>query len=168
MKSRMRWVEDIVHIGYRTGANGIWWKTLRDRDHLEKLGSYGRITLKCIFWLIHIIYMTPGQKSGKKLTNEKPNGFIAHQVNMGLHRRRIIAMYWYTVPQSIVFGSITLPTDSSQFILMWFHIVCKINKAAPAKACYQSCTKFRTLVEHAKKFSGIITHYFNSSVWRTA
>ena len=82
----MRWVEHIAHMGDWRGANGVGWKTLRDRDHLENLGPYGMITLKCFFWLIHIIYMTPGQQSGKKLTNEKPNGFIACQVNMGLQR----------------------------------------------------------------------------------
>jgi hypothetical protein len=52
-------------MGDRSGANVIWWKTLRDTDHLENLGPYGRITLKWIFWHIHIIGMTPGQQSGK-------------------------------------------------------------------------------------------------------
>jgi hypothetical protein len=62
---RMRWVEHIAHMWDRRGANDILWKTLRDRDHLENPGPYGRITLKCIFWLIHIICITPGQQSGK-------------------------------------------------------------------------------------------------------
>jgi hypothetical protein len=58
-------VKYIAHIGNRIGANGIWWKSLRDRYHLENLGPYGRITLKWLFWHIHIIHMTPGQLSGK-------------------------------------------------------------------------------------------------------
>ena len=87
----------------------------------------------------------------KKLTNEHPNGFIACQVNMGLHRQCIIATYWYTARQYCPWFH-----NTSQFILMWFHTVCKINKAAPGKTGYQSCIKLQTLVEHAKKFSGII------------
>jgi hypothetical protein len=66
MKSRrMRWVEQIAHMGDRRGANIIWWKTVRDRHHLENLGPYGRIILKWIFWLLHIFRMTPGQQSRK-------------------------------------------------------------------------------------------------------
>jgi len=66
MKSRrMRWMEHIAHMGDRRDANIIWWKTLRDRDHLENPGPYGRIILKWIFWLIHIFCMTPGHQSGK-------------------------------------------------------------------------------------------------------
>jgi hypothetical protein len=38
---------------------------------------------------------------------------------------------------------------------MWFHTVCKINKAAPGETGYQSFIKLRTLVENARKFSGI-------------
>jgi hypothetical protein len=52
-------------MGDRKGAKGFWWKNLGDRDHLEDLGLYGRITLKCIFRLIQIIHMTAGQQSGK-------------------------------------------------------------------------------------------------------
>jgi hypothetical protein len=34
----------------------------------------------------------------QKLTNEEPNGFMTHQVKMGLHMQQIIPMYWYTTP----------------------------------------------------------------------
>jgi len=40
-------------------------ENLGDRDHLEDVGLYGRITLNSIFRLIQIIHMTPGQQSGK-------------------------------------------------------------------------------------------------------
>jgi hypothetical protein len=52
-------------MGDRRGANAFWWKKLGDRDHLEDLGLYGRITLKWILRLIQIVHMTPGQQSGK-------------------------------------------------------------------------------------------------------
>jgi hypothetical protein len=52
-------------MGDRRGANGFWWKNLWDRDHLEDLGLYGRITLKLIFRLIQIIHTSAGQQSGK-------------------------------------------------------------------------------------------------------
>jgi len=42
---------------------GFWWKNMGDRDHLEVLSLYGRITLKWIFRLIQVIHMTPGQQS---------------------------------------------------------------------------------------------------------
>jgi hypothetical protein len=58
-------MEHIAHMGDRRGANGIWWKTLRDTDHLKNQGPYGRIILKWIFWLINNIGVTPGQQSGK-------------------------------------------------------------------------------------------------------
>jgi hypothetical protein len=56
----MKWAGHIAHMGDRRGANGFWWKTLRDSDHLEDLGLYGRITLKWIFRLIQNNCMTPG------------------------------------------------------------------------------------------------------------
>jgi hypothetical protein len=70
----MRRAGQIAHVGDRRGANGFWRKNLGERDHLEDLGLYGRITLKWIIKLIEIIHMTPGQQSGKKLTTEEPNG----------------------------------------------------------------------------------------------
>ena len=30
---------------------GLWWKNLRERDHLQNLGEDGRITLK---WIVKI------------------------------------------------------------------------------------------------------------------
>jgi hypothetical protein len=63
--SRMRMAGHIAQMGDKRSANGFWWKNLGDRDHLEDLGLYGRITLKWIIRLIHIIHMTPGQQSGK-------------------------------------------------------------------------------------------------------
>jgi hypothetical protein len=62
---RMRRVGHVAHMGDRRGANGFWRRKLGDRDHLEDLCLYGRITLKWIFRLIQIIHMTLGQQSGK-------------------------------------------------------------------------------------------------------
>jgi len=70
---------------------------------------------------------------------------------MGLHRQQIIATYWYTAPQYCPWFH-----NTSQFILMWVHTACKINKAASAKLVIKHVSKLQTLVEHAKKFSGII------------
>jgi len=61
----MRRTEQIAHTVDRRSPNSFWWKNLRDEDHLEDLGLYGRITLKCVFSLIQIIHMTPQQQSGK-------------------------------------------------------------------------------------------------------
>jgi hypothetical protein len=33
-------------MGEKRGACRIWWANLRERDHLEDIGMYGRITLK--------------------------------------------------------------------------------------------------------------------------
>jgi hypothetical protein len=52
-------------MGDRRGANGFWWKKMRDREQLEAPGLYGRITLKWIFRLIQIMHMSPGQQSRK-------------------------------------------------------------------------------------------------------
>jgi hypothetical protein len=52
-------------MGDRRGANGFWGKNLGDRDHLEYLGLYTRITLKWICRVIQIIHITAGQQSGK-------------------------------------------------------------------------------------------------------
>jgi len=52
---------------------------------------------------------------------------------------------------------------------MWFdHGLQKINIAGPGENGYQSCIKPWPMVENAKNFSGLITHYNNSSVSRTA
>jgi hypothetical protein len=70
---RMGRAGHIAHMGDRRGANSSWWRKLGDGDHLEEPGLYGRITLKWIFRLIHIIHLTRGQQSAK-LTVEQPNG----------------------------------------------------------------------------------------------
>jgi hypothetical protein len=49
---RMRRAGHIAHMGDRRGANVFWWKNVGDRDYLEDVHLYGRITLKWIFWLI--------------------------------------------------------------------------------------------------------------------
>jgi len=52
----------------------------------------------------------------------------------------------------MVLGPITLPTESSQLILMWFDYgMQKINIAGPGEAGYQSCIKLWPMVEHAQK-----------------
>jgi hypothetical protein len=42
----------IAHMGDVRGVKGFWWKTVRDRDHVEDLSIYGWITLKWIFRVI--------------------------------------------------------------------------------------------------------------------
>jgi hypothetical protein len=49
IKSRTRWVEHVARMGEKRGACRIWWGNLRERDHLEDIGMYGRIILKLIF-----------------------------------------------------------------------------------------------------------------------
>ena len=51
--------------GRQERCKRFWWKNLGNRDHVEYLRLYGRITLEWIFRLIQIIHMTPGQQSGK-------------------------------------------------------------------------------------------------------
>jgi hypothetical protein len=72
--SSMKREGHIAHMGHRRGANGFWWKNLKDRDRLEDLGPYGRMTLKWIVRLIQIIHMTRGQQRGKNFTIEDPTG----------------------------------------------------------------------------------------------
>jgi len=64
-KSRRMRRGHIAYMGDKRGANCISWKNVGDRDHLEDVGLYGRITLNTIFRLIQIIHMTLGQQSGK-------------------------------------------------------------------------------------------------------
>jgi hypothetical protein len=59
---RMRRVGHIAHMGDRRGAKGFWWKNLGEREHLEDLGVYERITLKWISRFIQIILMTIKQQ----------------------------------------------------------------------------------------------------------
>jgi hypothetical protein len=35
--------------GRREVHTGFWWRNLREGEHLEDLGLYGRIILKCMF-----------------------------------------------------------------------------------------------------------------------
>jgi len=46
IKSRTRWVGHVARMGKRRGACRIWWGNLRERNHLEDIGMYGRIILK--------------------------------------------------------------------------------------------------------------------------
>jgi hypothetical protein len=45
MKSRMRWAEQAARMEKRRDADRIWWRNLRERDHLEELDIYGSIIL---------------------------------------------------------------------------------------------------------------------------
>jgi hypothetical protein len=62
---RMRRAGHTAHMGEKRGVKCFWWKNMGDRDHLEDLGLYGRITLKWILRLIQITHKTEGQQSGK-------------------------------------------------------------------------------------------------------
>jgi hypothetical protein len=42
-------IGNVAHVGDRKDAYGIWWGDLRERDHLEDLGTGGRIILKWVF-----------------------------------------------------------------------------------------------------------------------
>jgi len=43
---RMRWAGHVAHVGGRRGVYRLWWGNLRERDHLEDPGVYGRIILR--------------------------------------------------------------------------------------------------------------------------
>jgi len=62
-------------------------------------------------------------------------------------------MYRYKRRHSNVLGSITLPRESSQLILMWFDYgMQKINTAGPGEGGHESCIKHWPMVEHVKRF----------------
>jgi hypothetical protein len=45
IKSTMRWAGQVARMGKRRDADRIWWRNLRERDHVEELDIYGRIIL---------------------------------------------------------------------------------------------------------------------------
>jgi len=45
----MRWAGHVARMGRGEPYKGFWWKTLRERDHLEDPGVDGRIILRFIF-----------------------------------------------------------------------------------------------------------------------
>jgi hypothetical protein len=46
---RMRWAGHVARMGERRGVCSVWWRDLREKDHLEDPGVDGRITEKWIF-----------------------------------------------------------------------------------------------------------------------
>jgi hypothetical protein len=46
---RKRWAGHVARMGSIKVHTVIWWGNLRERDHLEDPGVYGRIILECIF-----------------------------------------------------------------------------------------------------------------------
>ena len=87
MKSRrMRWMEHIAHMEDRRGANGIWWKTLKDREPLGKPTAIWEDNIK-VDLLAHTHHWHDSRTTKwKKLNTEEPNRFIACGINLGLHR----------------------------------------------------------------------------------
>jgi len=47
----MRWAGHVACMGSRRGAYRVLWGNLSERDHLEDLGTDGRIILKCFLTL---------------------------------------------------------------------------------------------------------------------
>jgi len=45
----MKWALHVERIGEMKGKKGFWWRDLTKRNHLERLGEYGKIILKWIF-----------------------------------------------------------------------------------------------------------------------
>jgi len=48
----MRWAEHVARMGGGRGEvyTGCWWRSLKERDHLEDPDVDGRIILRCVFW----------------------------------------------------------------------------------------------------------------------
>jgi len=46
---RMRWAGCVAHMGERRGVYSVWWRNLKERDHMGDTGIDGRITIKWIF-----------------------------------------------------------------------------------------------------------------------
>jgi hypothetical protein len=49
IKFRMRWAMHVAHMGERGVRPDFLWWNLKERDHREGLGVYGKIILKWIF-----------------------------------------------------------------------------------------------------------------------
>jgi len=45
----MRWTGHVAGMGDRRGAYRVWWRDLRERNHLEDLGINEKVILKFIF-----------------------------------------------------------------------------------------------------------------------
>ena len=57
---RMRWAGHVARMVRREVHRGLWWRNLRERDHLEDLVVYRKIILKigcqklkceCVYWI---------------------------------------------------------------------------------------------------------------------
>jgi hypothetical protein len=46
---RMGWAGHVAHTGRGQAYTGIWWGSLKERDHLGEPGLDGRIILRWIF-----------------------------------------------------------------------------------------------------------------------
>ena len=49
LQSRMKWALHVACIGELKGKKGVWWGDLTKRNHLDRLGEYGKTKLKWIF-----------------------------------------------------------------------------------------------------------------------
>jgi len=45
----MKWALHVACIGELKGKKGVWWGDLTKRNHLDRLGEYGKTKLKWIF-----------------------------------------------------------------------------------------------------------------------
>jgi hypothetical protein len=63
---------------------GIWWETLRERDHSEDPAPEGRIILSWIFMkrdggaLVGLIWLRMGTGGGLCKPDNEPSGFIKY------------------------------------------------------------------------------------------